>query len=269
MPPDLLIHPITARLLASYQKQPPHALLLTGPIGIGKLTIAKHWAQSFTQPQIVEPDEKGTLSIDKIRSLYRATRSRHSQRQVIIIDHAQAMGTEAQNALLKLLEEPTPNTTFILCAPHTNSLLPTILSRLQHLAVRPIADQTLKKHIPPTINAGQALFIARGRPATLMQLIQQPDQLEQASQHMRLAKSLLGASQYQRFAAVSQLATSKETCLTVLDAMLHMVGLQLKNPTTPTIEQWLQREAALETCLSKIHQNGNLRAQLLRLFSHF
>ena len=76
---SLLIHDHTKLQLLALATDPPHALLLVGSRGSGKLTIAKAWAQLLTDTvhiHVLEPDEKGTITIDAVRSLYRSTRAR-------------------------------------------------------------------------------------------------------------------------------------------------------------------------------------------------
>jgi DNA polymerase-3 subunit delta' len=58
--------------------------------------------------------------------------------RVVIISDAQAMNPAAGNALLKMLEEPPDRTVLILTAVHTSDLLPTIVSRCQHIRFSPI-----------------------------------------------------------------------------------------------------------------------------------
>lgn len=93
---------------------------------------------------LVEPDEKGTISINAIRNMKRAL-SRTSFAggyKLCVIDNAEKMNVSAQNALLKTLEEPTPDTVIFLISAQPYLLLPTILSRCQHLKFQPLAPGT-------------------------------------------------------------------------------------------------------------------------------
>lgn len=63
--------------------------------------------------------------------------------RVVVIADAHCMNPEAGNALLKMLEEPPANTVLILTAPQTSDLLPTIVSRCQHIRFRPLTNATL------------------------------------------------------------------------------------------------------------------------------
>lgn len=137
-----------------------HALLLSGPSGIGKQRFARalmYWLaceQSSAQGacgtcrachfglenpdiHIIEPPEgKRQIGVDQVRELVGVssqTAHRSGGRKVILIQPADAMNTNTANALLKTLEEPTGDTVLILISDEPARLLPTIRSRCQQL----------------------------------------------------------------------------------------------------------------------------------------
>ncbi|HEU5187681.1 MAG TPA: AAA family ATPase [Candidatus Saccharimonadales bacterium] len=266
---DLLLAPSVRLQLEALAQNPPHALLLVGPSGFGKRTIAECWSRPLATPEIIEPDEKNTLSIETVRALYRQTRSRREGRQILIIDHAEAMSGEAQNALLKLLEEPRPDVTFILTAPSPEALLPTITSRTQVITLKPLlaTDLTLwlqaKKSSLSAAEAAQYLFIAQGRPGVLATLLQDEAALSAQKLRMQQAKTLLAASQYERLAKINELIKDHVALVAILEAMAVMIGLQLAKTNEA---KWQTMAKGLETCLSRLAQNGNPRAQLTHFF---
>jgi DNA polymerase-3 subunit delta' len=141
-----------------------HALLFTGIDGVGRQTTAKALAMALNclnsaegsacarcsscrktvnenHPDVIIVKPTGALiKIDQVRSLRRHLRFAplEGKRRVIIINDGQTMKAEASNALLKLLEEPPNDTHIILTAPEITDLLPTIVSRCQHIPFRPI-----------------------------------------------------------------------------------------------------------------------------------
>lgn len=159
----------------------PHALLFTGIEGIGKKKTALAFATALNcqtnygrQPAEIEPiepcgqcrpckkiaaghhpdvivltPEQSRIKISAIRDLGHmlAAKPYEALQRVVIIDQAQAMNPQAGNSLLKLLEEPPADTTLILIAANTFSLLPTIVSRCQQLRFKPIPDQTLTEYL--------------------------------------------------------------------------------------------------------------------------
>lgn len=269
---NLLLHPRSKVELTALLHDAPHAILFVAPEGFGKLTVAGTWARQLTKPanvSLLAPDEKGTITIEATRTLYQRTRAKQSGRQVVIIDHAESMSPEAQNAFLKLLEEPRANLTFILTAPSADLLLQTILSRLQTVTLLPVSAQELSVHakkMQPQLDEqtlSQQLFVANGRPAMIVAMQQDPAVFEASRQVMQRAKQLVAASPYERLCMVQNLSKDRPEAVATLEAMLHMLELHIRR--TPS-EQFIGLADALQTCLARLRQNGNLRAQLTSLF---
>jgi DNA polymerase-3 subunit delta' len=269
---SLIIHPATRRALLAYIASPPHALLFVGPSGVGKFCLAHAWALELLAGReeyitVIAPDDKGGIGIEAIRELYKTTHSKN-QRQVVIIDHAEGMSVEAENAFLKLLEEPRAGLQFVLTTPHITALLPTIRSRVQVLDVRTVPDVGLEPLLTSAQPADkpQLLFIANGRPAVLAQLLANTEAFTKAKQTMQRAKELLAAKPYERMIAAGELASDRQRAIEVLEAMLRMASLQLKK--TPGAQHWLTMAERLETALANLDHNANVKIQLLDFFVH-
>lgn len=142
----------------------PHALLFTGIDGIGKRKTAVALGMSLnclspvgvsacgecpsckkiisgSHPDMVHVKPDGVfIKIGQVRTVSRELRFAplEGNQRVVIINDAQAMNLEASNAILKILEEPPKHTILILTASQTTDLLPTIVSRCQQIAFRPI-----------------------------------------------------------------------------------------------------------------------------------
>ncbi len=92
---------------------------------------------------MVVPDGS-QIKIDQIRHLQEYLSLKPlSKHRVVIIDDAHLMNVAAQNALLKTLEEPPPDTLFILVAKNEGQLLPTILSRCRVLQFKPLTKEEI------------------------------------------------------------------------------------------------------------------------------
>jgi DNA polymerase-3 subunit delta' len=119
------------------------ALNCSSPVGVsacGKCSSCRK-ALSGSHPDIITVGPEGVfIKIDQVRQISRQLRFAplEGKWRIIIINDAQAMNLEASNAMLKILEEPPKRTLIILTARQTTDLLPTIVSRCQQIAFRPI-----------------------------------------------------------------------------------------------------------------------------------
>lgn len=125
-----------------------HAYLFSGEPGLGKQTTARAVAQelqlqggSRSELHVLSGD--GSIGIDEIRAIRQQAAYSSTGNAVWIITDAERMTTQASNALLKTLEEPRPGTYFFLTTSKMQSLLPTIISRCQHLPFRAIDENQI------------------------------------------------------------------------------------------------------------------------------
>jgi DNA polymerase-3 subunit delta' len=137
----------------------PHAIILSGPSGVGKslyaktlaaalLQTTKHKIEAEIHPDFhsLRPESKSGLhSIDSLRTLIDEVHSApfESSGKVFLIYEAERMQTASANALLKTLEEPNPDTTLILLTEHPNEMIPTIRSRCVFLKVTSIPEKDI------------------------------------------------------------------------------------------------------------------------------
>ncbi len=78
---------------------------------------------------VLSPDEDHKIKVEKVRELFDLCATHQESDYYIVIDHAEALNEQAENAILKLLEEPKENYHFVLFVKEPTVLLPTILSR--------------------------------------------------------------------------------------------------------------------------------------------
>ncbi len=89
--------------------------------------------------------ENQTIKISAIRDLFQSIISKpnEAKMRVVIIENTETMNEQAQNAFLKMLEEPPLNTFFILISDNINSLLATIISRCRTIRLQPTEAQDI------------------------------------------------------------------------------------------------------------------------------
>ena len=115
------------------------------PLGEGAI-VKKNFAFLIGgHPDLIMVVPDGSqIKIDQIRHLQEYLSLKPlSKHRVVIIDEAHLMNVAAQNALLKTLEEPPPDTLFILVAKNEGQLLPTILSRCRVLQFKPLTKEEI------------------------------------------------------------------------------------------------------------------------------
>jgi DNA polymerase-3 subunit delta' len=95
------------------------------------------------------PDDKGSIKIGPVRTVIAASAYRpfDGRRRLVVIDEADLLEVDAQNALLKVLEEPPPGTVFALLTSRPDALLPTIRSRCPRLRFGPLPAATIAAHL--------------------------------------------------------------------------------------------------------------------------
>ena len=264
-----LLHPRTRLQVDAFLHQSAHSLLITGTDGIGKYYLAQSIAAQLSDESItlVPPVDKTTITIEQIRELYAITKT--GGNLTIIIKDAQIMGTEAQNAFLKLLEEPPKNTTFILTAPSSRSVLQTIRSRCQHIdAVPPLKDDILKQarqHTTLSNSQLQSLLSSsRSLPGTFFQLLNDEQAATYHTAILAEAKSFYGGTAYQRYVLCAQHTYQKQWALDVMDILSIITEALLK---TSASKQTLLQQADIlqETTFAISERSANVKIQLTHL----
>ena len=153
------------------QNKLSHSYLFVGIQGIGKKMIATEFAKMIlclddnkycnhcksciefdtnNNPDfvLISPDENN-IKIEQIRDIQKRIQEKPiiSEKKVYIIDNADLMTTEAQNCLLKTLEEPPEFAVIILIGSNSNTFLPTIKSRCTIMNFNKISDEEMTKYL--------------------------------------------------------------------------------------------------------------------------
>ncbi len=91
------------------------------------------------------PDKKASMGVDTVRDIKKSVyfMPNDGDRKVYIIDEAQKMTVQAQNALLKFLEEPPASTVFFIVTDKKESMLPTVISRTRIISTSPASSDEI------------------------------------------------------------------------------------------------------------------------------
>ncbi|MDX1600888.1 MAG: DNA polymerase III subunit delta' [Anaerolineales bacterium] len=295
-----------------------HAYLFSGPQGVGKRTLATRLASAIfceredDHPcgvcracghvsELRHPDlhvvqaEEGetTLKVHQIRDMQRriSLAPYEADRRVVLLLRTHQMSVEAGNALLKTLEEPPADSVLLLTAESRESLLPTIVSRCEVLALRPVANdvlvRALRERLEQPERAESLAGLAAGRPGVALKLATDDDELERRKEHVAELVRLLQSDRRHRFSYADDLTPRKdasaeraraqeilETWLAVLRALMlrvHGAGAGAANQSLADIGALAQavtpRQAAeatrgIERALVGLQLNANLQLTL-------
>lgn len=197
--------PLTG-IIAAYQAlRAPQALLVSGPFGVGKQALCMALAQTLlcsglNRPCLACADclrakndnhpnmlvvtaqaKQKTVKVEQARQLLEELSSYPFSpgRRVVLLELADTFTIPAQNALLKAIEEPDPDTYFLLTARQEKAVLPTIRSRCRHLRFplwpnETIAQQLMDRGLEKN-KAQQLAALSGGSPGRATQLLTDPN----------------------------------------------------------------------------------------------
>ncbi|MBC7223148.1 MAG: DNA polymerase III subunit delta', partial [Anaerolineae bacterium] len=218
-----------------------HAYLFSGPPQIGKTTLAMEFARALlctgearpcdacpscqraqagthSDLHLVEGTGKGgAILIEQVRAVRQqaALAPVQGPYRVYVFPNIERATAEAANALLKTLEEPPPQVVLLLTTAHQAALLPTIVSRCQVVALRPLPRREVEAALQERwgLAAEDAAPLARlsgGRLGWAVQASQDPQVLERRQEWLEALRKALGGRRVHRLAQAQALAALPE-----------------------------------------------------------
>ena len=218
-----------------------HAYILNGPEYSGKRMLAEAFAaalqcegegerpcmecrscrqaEDHNQPDIiyVRHEKPNTIGVDDIRAQINndiAIRPYSSRYKVYIVDEAEKMNQQAQNALLKTIEEPPAYAVILLLTTNADSFLQTILSRCITLNLKAVKEDVIREYLMkryqiPDYQADVCAAFSQGNVGKAVQLASSEDFGELKASVLQLVKRLEDIDLYEFGAAIKQIGEYK------------------------------------------------------------
>jgi len=271
---DLLLHENDNIQLKALIQSGTQSMLLESERGYGKSSIATLMAMELVDSKserivTLEPAET-SITIEQVRSLKNffslKTHINGVKRVALIVD-ADTMTVEAQNSLLKLLEEPPEHCHLILTSSHAEFLLPTILSRVQVVHLRKqthqsVADYFVKKGFS-SLEIKKAMATTDGLVGITSSVLNGEATAHIAS--LDQAKLLLGSKHVDRLKAIDGLSKNKQSTLMLLDAFKTIATVSIR-ANAKGVELWKTILHSSTRAEQQLAQNANTKLVLTNLF---
>lgn len=278
---ELLLHPKTADQIKNLVKDNPHVLMISAKKGSGKTTVARAIAAEVLSmstdklsnyPYFFTFNE--TTGIDDVRSIQKLFKlsvpsNKKVVNRVVIIENAETLRHEAQNALLKTLEEPPAKTLIILLCSNKDKLLSTVRSRVNEIELLPIA---LNSAVDFFVHSGsssreiaKAYQISQGQVGLMSDLLNKKS--TELTDSISLAKEILREGSSQRLERVDNLAKDKNKVRLLLDAILRIAHAGLVSaPNDKLSKQWHKIQTQTINSVDRMEHNPNIKLLLDNLF---
>lgn len=250
---NLIGHEWAVELLKGHLKRgkPRHAYLITGPENVGRRTLALRYTQAINSlgtgdVGCFDPDSQDSqrienlqhpdmsvverqpgnrdIKIAQIRTLQQqlALSPYMSNFRYALLLNFEDANVNASNALLKTLEEPASQVVLILTAQSQESLLPTIVSRCEHIRLRPVKVDILREELQKRFdlsvkNAELYAHISGGRPGLAIRYIREPELLETRKEALDDLVKLINVKRVERFKYAKDLSRDKESMVDTLN----------------------------------------------------
>lgn len=277
---DLLLHPSTKTRIEKFLLKFTHSIIIEGAEGVGKTTLASYLSSkllditedklsSYSYYLLLQPIDN-TISIDNIRSCTQFMRlktlGKNTIRRVLLIENAQYMTIEAQNAFLKLFEEPPKDTVIILTVTNSQKLLHTIQSRAQIISVKNPSFNDTKEYFSKLKFSDEeiqkAYNISEGRTG-LMSAILKDNTEHPLLNKINEAKAILRDSLFDRMKRVDELSKLKPEIPSLLQALAIVCRAAMHQSSeknnTLGVKRWLHSLKTITNAEQLLSHNPNMK----------
>lgn len=268
------LHPETRKDLRNYLTHPGQALLIFGAESSGKGYVAEYMAEKLlgtgNKDIGLARYDGESMGIDDVRQLLKQLKltlpGEDFSHRVIIIEHIEKLGHEAQNSLLKILEEPPKNTTFIGTTSEYNLVLPTVVSRMNLLQIRPLQLKQVKEMFAPRYSDNEiirAYHISEGSAALLLSILEGDE--HKLADAINWAKEVIQSNAYQRLLLVDDLCKNQTDNLdTYLFAIQKVLRASVQHSKSISQSESIKRVSQLDAALkARENLNANVSPKLV------
>lgn len=274
---------ILRQLQEAAKSRPHHAYLFVGPEHIGKSMVADHLARLLlcethqgcgacahcllvaagNHPDYHRVSEE-KLGIDDIRKLKSDfTLTPHSAPyRVAVMPGADRLGIPAQNAILKLLEEPPGHTVLILTAPSEHSMLPTTVSRCQLIRFGLPTQEELQTGLGTEAGPVEDAIRAAGRrPGLAKRLLADESAMAERGTWEKILEQVVNADAAERLRIAGELAKD-DALADILESWLALHQEALHGEITDNNNNL----SSCATTLARMYTEPQLRHNITSLF---
>lgn len=205
---------------------------ISSQVGTAIFVLPSNTEFSIKNAVFYQPEEKTVISIEQMRKMIASLSTKQLENRFVVIRPADKLGIDAENAILKTLEEPGENVHFVLVTDNPSKLLPTILSR-------------------------GALFIWRGG-------VSQIDKISADKKVMELARRLVIARPADLVGIANDLTSKKDGVRAfVLEVLAVAIEMSYKSYFKTGKAGFLTKIPKLITAYENVERNGHIKLHLV------
>ncbi|HMT18706.1 MAG TPA: hypothetical protein PKD20_03815 [Candidatus Saccharibacteria bacterium] len=272
-----MINKKTKHILDGYIKRPTSTLLIIGDSHDGSEECIDYLLQGLLEDSLKNqriellPEEGKQIGVEAVRVFKQSLQTKMQAgskpiSRIAIVKKLHTATTEAQNALLKLLEEPVARTAILLQADTKEVLLDTIVSRCQTVSILPLSEQQVLElaHIygKNSEDARRAYLLAGGA-SHLTELILK-DQAEELTARLDSAKMFLKQTSFDRLKRMKEFDTVAGLG-DLIDGLLTVSVAGLRHGSRGQVHKWAGVIRELRACKQLLQRNVLTKAVYLRL----
>lgn len=265
---ELLIEADTRAQLKNLARAKAGSYIFYGPESVGKFTAAMGLTTAIcgdeyiTNRILIEP-HKTTIGIATIIAISRTLSLKPGsvhQNRLIIIDQAEKLTREAQNAFLKTLEEPPIDVTILLITSRLDRLLPTIISRCHKIYFPRLDTGKIEEYLAARgqsegVMAKTNADLSFGAVGKAIQLGSDRTQLEKSSTQINLARQFISSPLFIRLAMINRFLNDFDPG-SMLQAIIQLLQAKLR-PDSPQSRQAARLIIYGESLKEYLAANGN------------